>query len=353
MKHRIIIILVPVLLLITSCNLPLAQSYQAEGPSSTPNMTMTALFGSGILGSLTPPAENANPPTATLAPTLAPTDTSIPPTVTITNTPAPSDTPAFTQTATALTATMTPPPTLTPGNFVFTNTPTGHFVWTNTPTGNHAARSGTLIQAGYLDTPPVLDGSWGEWDNTAYPATSIVYGYSNWTGPDDLEGSFRVGWDEDYLYLAVKVKDDVYVQNAKSADLYLGDSLELLLDTNLYGDFYTDQLSYDDFQLGISPGRPDVAGTREAYLWFPSELESSQSGVKIGSTRADGVTRVEAAIPWYLFSVDPYSGMQFGFALSTSDNDNAGENQQQTMSSSAANRHLLDPTTWGEMVLRW
>ncbi len=351
MKHRLFFFLVPVFLLISSCTLPLAQSALPSAVSVTPNMTMTALFASGVLGSLTPAAETQAAPSDTPVPTLPPADTSIPPTVTITNTPTPSDTPIPTQT---LAVTMTPPSTLTPGsNYVFTNTPSGHYVYTNTPSGNHGSRAGTLFQAAYLHSAPTLDGSWDEWSNTAYPATAVVYGGGNWTGADDLEASFRVGWDENYLYLAVKVKDDVYVQNAKKADLYLGDSIELLLDTDLYGDFYWNQLSYDDYQLGISSGRPDVDGTREAYLWFPGSIEGSRSSVQIGSMRSDGVTRIEAAIPWSMFGVSPYAGQHFGFALSASDNDNTAENQQQSMVSSASNRHLLDPMTWGEIELVW
>jgi len=350
MKHRVLLILVPVFLLVSSCNLPMAQTDLTEIATPTPNMTMTALFGSGILGSLTPAHAAQVVLSVTPIPTELPTNTSIPPTVTITNT----NSPAPTQTPSAPTATNTPPSTITPGGvYVFTNTPVGHYVYTNTPSSSHGSRAGTLFQAAYMDTPPVLDGSWDEWDNTAYPASHIIYGYDNWTGADDLEASFRAGWDENYLYLAMKVKDDIYAQNAEGADLYLGDSLELLLDTDLYGDFYWNDLSYDDYQLGISPGRPDVNGTVEAYLWYPSSIAGSRSKIQIGSTRADGITRIEAAVPWSTFSVSPYSGQHFGFALSASDNDDTAENVQQSMASSASNRHLLNPTTWGEMALTW
>ncbi len=354
MKRRILLILIPVFLLLSACNLPVSQPYQPAAISPTPNWTMTALFASGILGSLTPAPVVAILPSATAVPALPRADPTIPPaaTITPTNTLVPSDT--ATQTPWVPSATMTPPSTLTPGGiFVYTHTPAGHYVYTNTPTGNDGSRSGTLFQAAYMDTPPVLDGSWAEWDSTAYPATAIVYGANQWAGGDDLEASFRVGWDEDYLYLAVKVKDDIYAQNAKKSNMYLGDSLELLLDTDLYSDFYANQLSYDDYQLGISPGRPDPSGIREAYLWFPTSVVGSRTEVQIGSMRADGATRVEAAIPWSLFEIDPYSGQHFGFALSASDNDNPADNQQQSMVSSAANRRLLNPTTWGEIVLVW
>jgi hypothetical protein len=47
----------------------------------------------------------------------------------------------------------------------------------------------------------------------------VVYGNNNWTDEDDLSASYRIGWNEDYLFIAVKVKDDHYVQNASGQDL--------------------------------------------------------------------------------------------------------------------------------------
>jgi len=65
----------------------------------------------------------------------------------------------------------------------------------------------------------------------------------------------------------------------------------------------------------------------------------------------DGIYRVEARIPWSVFNVTPSNGKHFGFALSVSDNDNSGWNEQQSMVSSAGNRHLTQPMTWGELML--
>ena len=66
---------------------------------------------------------------------------------------------------------------------------------------------------------------------------------------DPLAGSYYVGWDLTYLYLAAKVRDDKYVQVSTGENIFKGDSLELILDTNLLGDFYNDSLSADDYQI--------------------------------------------------------------------------------------------------------
>ncbi|MBE0698694.1 MAG: hypothetical protein IH586_17385, partial [Anaerolineaceae bacterium] len=306
-----------------ACNLPVRNTGQATALPA-PNQTLSALFA------FTPNPLNATstatlPPvvTATLGQPAAPTatNTQVPPTATATNPPAPTST--FTR--------VPPQPTATiPG-----------------------VRSRSPVIAKYLSTPPTLDGDWGEWKSltTEYPAGNVVFGKSNWVDENDLDASFHVGWDNNYLYVAVKVRDDKYVQNATGENIFKGDSIEILLDTKLQDDFYYTKLSPDDFQLGINPGRPDPGGTKEAYLWFPNNIAGARPGVKIASRQENGVYRVEAAIPWSVFEMTPAAGRHYGFALSVSDNDNAGENLQQTMVSNVAVRHLTDPTSWGDLRL--
>jgi len=297
-------------LALAACNLP--RPTPTPGPGiPTPNLTMTALFRpGGISGTATPP------PLITATP------------------PGEATEPAVTQPAQQVTASVTPSATATeegglPVDF----------------------RVNARFEAEFLTTPPVLDGVWDEWDTRAYPIRAVVYGSNNRENPEDVEGSFRIGWDRNNLYLAVKVLDDRYVQNATGVMLYQGDSLELQLDTDLEGDLETTTLNDDDFQLGISPGRPDVNGTREAYLWNPPGLAGSKSQVQIAAVQGDGVYRVEIAIPWSLFNLTPAEGDMFGFSLNVSDNDNPNENVQQTMLSAVSGRTLTDPTTWGLLVL--
>ena len=310
MKKSVFVIISILLIafLASACNL-FGTSNQPQ-TVTTPNMTLTALFD---------------------------TSQNIPPTVTpiyvvVTNTPeAVVVVPTSTTAPAATTAPTTVPPTAVP----------------------IMQRSGALMVAGYINFTPTIDGSWSEWKDytTLYPAATVVYGKSNWSGSADLEASYAAAWDEDYLYLGVKVYDDKYVQNAKGEELYLGDSVEILLDTNLYGDYYTQSLTADDFQLGISAGNSEAGIAKEAYLWFPSGKAGTKSNVTISYTTEDGLYRIEAQIPWSVFGVTPSKGMHLGIAVSASDDDDPSAKKQQTMVSSAPNRHLLDPTTWGEIVL--
>ena len=220
---------------------------------------MTALFENTVV---IPPTSTAQPaPTlAVVTATLAP-----PPASTATLPPAPTST-----------ATLPPTPTRTslPINM----------------------RNGPSASAAFLSKAPVIDGPWSEWDTRAFNADHVVFGKSSHTGGEDLGASYRVGWDNTYLYLAVKVYDDSFVQNASGASMFKGNSVEILLDTNVIGDFYSDVLSGDDFQLGISAGKGALGQNMEAYLWYPSGKAGAVSRGKDGRRKITGIYRLEAAI---------------------------------------------------------
>jgi Carbohydrate family 9 binding domain-like len=324
-KARALVIVAILLFALMSCNFPdvnLAGGGQAT-PMPAVNQTLTALFA------VTQPSS----PTATLPPVVTATKAIE---TAITTVPLPTQPPKVAPTNTVIVLpTATPTTAPQPAATIPSVRPTG------------------LVLAKYLTTPPTIDGDWSEWKDITkeYPSNFVVWGANNWTGADDLSSSFHVGWDNNYLYIAMKVHDDKYVQNSTGANIYKGDSLELLLDTHLQEDFYYNQLSPDDFQLGISPGRPDPNGTKEAYLWFPSNIAGSRGNIKIAALLETGIYRVEAAIPWSVFEMTPVNGQQYGFTLSVNDDDDPNNAVQQSMVSDVANRHLTDPTTWGTLQL--
>lgn len=305
--------------LLTACNIPGLKPNPTPILFPTPNFTMTALFSK---------------------------DAEIPPTIT------PADV-EETEAATSIpeTAVATQIPSSTP--LIITATPGANNTATQaaTATSISTTRGGNWASAKYMSTAPTIDGVWDEWDTTQYPANYVVFGAGNWKNKEDLSSSFRVGWNNEYLFIAVKVYDDIYVQKETGQYIYKGDSLEVLLDTNLYGDLNYAALSSDDYQIGISPGKNDVNGAKEAFLWFPSSKAGGLSNVKIAAVRNDGIYRVEAAIPWSIFGISPASGQQYGFGLSVSDNDNTSENVQQSMVSDLPYRNLVDPTTWTVLTL--
>lgn len=314
--NRIMLVLSIFILTGIACNLTL---FRTPTPIvfPTPDLTMTAIFM----------------PTETSLPGVSPTTTIAPPTAT--GTPAPSDTAVPTSTFTAL------PPTLVPTN---TSTPTQSLV-------GPGARPRYQLAAYYFTNPPAIDTNLEDWKVEPYIVEAVVFGKGDHKGAGDLSARVRVGWDKNYLYLGVRVIDDTYVQNASGANIYKGDSIEILLDTNVSADYYLASLSSDDYQLGISPGSPAAGQNMAAYLWYPASAEGPRGNTLIAARARDDGYVIEAAIPWGIFSVTPFNGQHFGFAFSVSDNDNPNQNVQQSMVSSSPIRVLTDPTTWGDLVL--
>ena len=332
-RMRVSVVVLVLFSLILACNVP-GQEVVSE-PVVTPNLTMTALFS--------PPINIA---TETLTHQKVVTSTGE-----ASKTPSPSPTPTETATPTT-SSTVTTLPSWTPQS--------GGSVYVVTATT--APTSASLTAPCYrsvetFEAPQVsnvwIDGNWAEWGSTQYWAWNVVYGAGSWISVADLGGNFVVGWDSQYLYLGMSVTDERYVQNQDGDGMYKGDSVELLLDVDLCGDFYSTSLSGDDYQIGISPGKPGVNDEEEVFKWYPRPAGGISSISNTATSTFTGGYRVEAAIPWSAFKItDPKAGDTFGFAFSVSDNDDTQEDKQESMVSGVATRHLTNPTTWGTLILK-
>lgn len=210
--------------------------------------------------------------------------------------------------------------------------------------------NGTPVEASFLAEAPTIDGDLGEWSTSPYSLTQVVYGASRWSGLADSSAVFYLGWDDTHLYLAARVTDDQYVQVSKGSSLYLGDSLEIQLDADLASDFFVAEVSGDDYQIGLSAGNFGSIDPG-AYRWYPLSKSGVPAGVEVaGKSTSSGYT-LEASIPWSVFAITPAEGSRYGFVVSVSDNDAVGTAAQQSMVSSVSTRTLLNPTTWGTLVL--
>ena len=206
---------------------------------------------------------------------------------------------------------------------------------------------GPVWRIPYLSRPPQLDGRLDEWPALPLPIQAIVFGQEYWDGPADLSAEAVAGWDNEHLFLGVRVVDDVFSQPAQGTRLYLGDSLELQLDADRQGDADSGEYNGDDFQIGLSPG--DFGARRpEAYVWRPGNVTGVE--VAVAAQRLDDGYVLEAAIPWRALGAAPNRTPSLGIALNVSDNDLPAP-AQLTMASSTPNRSWGDPRTFGTLVL--
>jgi len=223
---------------------------------------------------------------------------------------------------------------------------------TPTPAGGAALPTAANIAhaAAIVGQPPPIDGDLKEWTSLPYPISEPDFGQSNWHGPADLSGTWNAAWDDLFLYLAVRVKDDVLVQNATNENLYKGDSLEVWLDIDPGS--RTQALTSRDFQLGVSPGNlAQPPAKAEMYLWRPTDQAHWVGDGKIGARLASGGYDLEVAVPWSAFHITPFEGEGFAVTLALNDDDTPGTQEQQKQTASVRGAKLTDPTTWGILVL--
>jgi len=292
------------LLLLVGCTLP---GVSAPTPFTfpTPNLTHTSIFAE------------------------LPTSTPVPPTL----------------------APLIPTGTATPSGPTPTNDPAVTITPNLTPISTDVRPNGSPVTAVYLSAAPVIDGVLNEWSSTAYRADKTVPSAgSNWSGPSDLSATFYIGWDANALYIGVSRTDDTIVQISTSYNMYKGDDVEIHLDVDLPGDFSSVTMSADDYQMGLSAGNFGTLG-EEAYLWFPRNLQTSLSTIEMKTRRTTAGYDMEAKIPWSVFGITPVAGDHYGFALSLSDNDLPGTAAWQSMVSSVSTRRVVNPTTWGTLIL--
>lgn len=215
--------------------------------------------------------------------------------------------------------------------------------------------------------PPRIDGNLDDWQtpllqSQRLPLRSVVFGAESWSGPSDLEGEAFGTWDERALYLAIAVRDDRPSPPAAAAALYLGDSLELQLDSQLLADWEQAVFDADDWHIGLAPGdlkaaaaaggRPAAppGGLRpEAWVWRP-EAREGRLDMPLGAEARPGGYALELALPWSLLGIDAREGLALGLSLSISDNDGDAPAQESMVSSSPL-RRWDDPRTMGLLVL--
>jgi len=161
-----------------------------------------------------------------------------------------------------------------------------------------------------LIAAPVIDGQVSDWPalpsielnrNTAYSFSGRV------DSLNDLSAVIRSGWDDNHLYFAIQVKDDVLV--ADSTDVWRDDGVEIGLD-GLYDQY---AWGWDDHQYTIIvDGRTADRGV----------LTKDIKAAVLGSE--DGYN-IEVAIPISkLLPGVPISGTVMGFTVGIHDDDDGG-----------------------------
>lgn len=212
-----------------------------------------------------------------------------------------------------------------------------------------------------IGTPLAIDGNDDDWDSRfLYPSEHQVFGADTIEGDDDLDGLWRVAWDDEFLYLFAEVIDDELVQVNTGTSLFRGDAVATYFDSDLSDDAPGAQLSDDDFAFFFSAASGQdwvrlVPTSDGGGFGADGAITSDRDlAARVDNGFDDGYN-VEVRIPWRLLGVsDPQPGQQFRMTLDVSDNDTPGTSQQEAMISNSVGRTAARqafPEVWELMVL--
>ena len=129
----------------------------------------------------------------------------------------------------------------------------------------------------------------------------------------DLDGTFRLGWDNRGLLVLLNVKDDVPAESPNRIND--GDSIEMYLSPRVG--------SHDVVQVLIAPGMDPASPKVRTVVRGPTldPAKKIKPTVTVARTAVDGGYQMEVLIPWENLRERPEPGSEIGFQVIINDRD--------------------------------
>ncbi len=181
------------------------------------------------------------------------------------------------------------------------------------------------LLVGRPDAAPSLDGrlaDWPEplWTDMSAPEDFLESGVIS--DKNDFGARFAAAWDDQYLYLAVEVRDNEILNTQPSEHIWKEDCLEIYIEPEggnlLWG-------NPRHFQLGFSP--TSASGAPARWAWFQKRAPSADEVRSASKKDARGYT-VELAVAWSFLETPPAPGKTLSFSLAAHDKDAKGRSPE-------------------------
>jgi hypothetical protein len=231
----------------------------------------------------------------------------------------------------------------------------------------------THLAIDHLAAPPTIDGSSDDWRSGELIETSHP-GDPEREMQSPVTSTWRLGWDEQALYLFVEVTDPE-VQTAHAEEPWLlqrGDSIEFHLGADPSDLRDDDGLRSDDLQFMIGPrsgdtSGPAVSGVRRPVGATASEAQrqaaerdpcgnifvpdesADTSQVEAVATLTDAGYDIEARVPWDVLGHEPATDVVYGLNLTVSDASDGTTERRSTNEDREAAKHC--PGRWNTAKL--
>ncbi len=186
-----------------------------------------------------------------------------------------------------------------------------------------------FAQAVHTSAKPELDGTWDGWEN----APAIAFGLVpeevvavrlpkdvSYRGVDDISGTLRMMWDEEYLYLGIESTDDHFVTVPERIRTgFMGDSIEFGIQPDGLTATEAPYWEYEVYQPSTTPGRYMASRRRPLPVADMEEWDAT-----IQPTGVNGNAVLQIALPWSDIGVSSVAPSKvFSMALVLNDADRA------------------------------
>jgi len=142
---------------------------------------------------------------------------------------------------------------------------------------------------------------------------------TRWGGAEDLSATFFIRHSRTALYLGGRVMDDE--THYRDVQWWLGDAIEVFVDTDYEGDREENQFSDDDYQIFLMPHNPG----RQWGVSFQGRRsilgDNDFVGVEVGYQAIPGGYTFEAVFPFINFPLMPDRCTTLGFNIAITDHD--------------------------------
>ncbi len=174
-----------------------------------------------------------------------------------------------------------------------------------------------------VEKKPIIDGKLaaGEWDESSAILPSegnyVYLAGDSYGGADDLSGTIYTAWDEEYFYMAAKVKDNVLSDDKATASFYRGDGIQIAF-APYRGSGQISQLDFAQIK-----GENRLTIERNPIAERIGEVNAEDFEFELG--RENNITTYEMCVPWSVIFPNGYRAQKNGeLALTLLINDNDG-----------------------------
>ncbi|RKY05608.1 hypothetical protein DRP77_00475 [Candidatus Poribacteria bacterium] len=195
-----------------------------------------------------------------------------------------------------------------------------------------------------------LDGKFDDWPSVV-PWHKVPHDRGTQPAPDDNDASYEFACvaDENYLYVAFKVRDDKKVVGEDTGcNVWKDDSVEVYIDG---GNEKANSYDANDSQVTI--GRDNVGGDPEhpKLGGCVGQLQGPNTGTKAFVVDTDYGWAVEAALPLETWGIELRDGLVIGFNTHLNDDDDKGPRDHKLIWSEkdVADTSWKDPSVFGEL----